>query len=137
MPQSPEQITKLRALFAASLKERDIPPVEVGRQLSKWIEGRPIAVVASELGLRDAGTIRQLVRLVSLPSDLHPLVAWGRREGTLSFSVAAEVARAKSTEEQRVLFRYALSNRSSKQTLQRLFRQTSDAGGSITDALDA
>jgi len=127
MSQDTEHILKLREVLARPPRERETPPVEVGRLLSIWMEREPISDIASKIGLRDVGTLRQFIRLTTLPADVQERVTWGRQSGELSFTVASEIARARSPAEQRHLAELALQHGWSKKDVQRALRDRTGA----------
>jgi len=86
------------------------------------MEREPISDIAGKIGLRDVGTLRQFVRLTTLPDDLQRLVTWGCKSGRLSFTVASEIARASSSAEQRRLADLALRDGWSKKDVQKALR---------------
>jgi len=124
-----EQILNMRAELAKSPRERGIPPVRVGQFLIAQTEREPIDEVAGKIGFRDVGTLRQFMRLTTLPDDLQRLVTWGRQPGMLSFTVASEIARARSSSEQRRLADLAIQNGWSKSDVQKALRNQTEKDG--------
>lgn len=124
-----DQILNIRAELAKPPREREIPPVEVGRVLSAQIDREPIVEVAERIGFRDLGTLRQFVRLTTLPTDLQQLVTWGRQPGKLSFTVASVISRARSANEQRHLADLAVQNGWSKSDVQKALRDRTEKDG--------
>jgi len=119
MCENTEQSLKLREVLAKPPRQREVPPVEVGRLVAVLASRQPLDGIAKAVGLRDTGTLRQLIRLTSLPPEVQRLVTWGRQSGKLSFTVASEIARTQSADRQRALTDAAIREGWSKKDVQR------------------
>lgn len=105
-------------------------PASRGRVvLGGQVDREPIDEVAGKIGFRDVGTLRQFMRLTTLPDDLQRLVTWGRQPGMLSFTVASEIARARSSSGQRWLAILSIQNGWSKSEVQKALRNRSENDG--------
>ena len=80
---------------------RPIGPVEVMKLLLKTITrgDQDIKATAECLELKDTSMLKKFMDLGKLPEEIWPLITWGSREGSLSFSVAAEIAKLKEQED--------------------------------------
>jgi hypothetical protein len=130
-----ELLASLKDTFARSPKQREMSPVEVGKRIQTLSKADGIEHVAKHVGLRDLGTLRLFVRLLDLPSDVHDSICWGRDQGKVSFSVAAEIARARSASDRRLLCEAAIEKRWSKSEVQGILRQAKSEGRRIADVL--
>lgn len=77
-------------------KNRRISPARAGRYIIKALEQTNINVLAEALGFNELSTLRKIIKVGSLPTNIASLVDWGTRRGSLSMSTAAELSRLKT-----------------------------------------
>jgi len=103
-------------------KERRIPPTEVARLMAIALQNTTKETLSQELQLDDPTMIGRFVRLVSVPSEFHPLITWGTGKGLISLTAASEAARVQHEADLRELLNaivsYGMSGREVKQSLQ-------------------
>ena len=83
---------------------RPLSPIEVGKYLQRARdEGVSLSECAKEVQLRGTGHIGRFLRILALPSDLHHLITWGRKDGGIGFSMAVELGLLKNASDQRAV----------------------------------
>ena len=118
-----DSIQLVRETLSLPPSERKLSPIQVGQQVQILCATHELVAIAEKVGLRDLGTLRQFLRVLALPKDVLGRIVWGRQTGQVSFSVAAEITRAKSVEDQRALINAAAESSWSKQDIQKLLRK--------------
>lgn len=126
-----EDKARLRASLKAGSADRPCSPLEVAELLAIWTRSEPLDAIVGEVGLRDASTLRQFIGLRSLPKEVQQKVIWGRQPGHISFSVAAEIARARGDAAMRALADDAIQNKRSKQDIKRILQHHRATGDPI------
>ena len=119
-------------------KNRRLSPIQVAQLLNHLyqIQGIPLNQIAQELQLKNSSILRRFLSLLSLPSELQPLVRWGTSPGYLSFSVAAEISRAKDFDKITLLAKDALENQRSKEEIRAILQCNLRGGGSLTECIE-
>jgi hypothetical protein len=85
--------------------------------------------------LKDSSILRRFISLLSLPSELQPLIIWGASPGYLSFSVASEISRAKENDKINILSKDALENQRSKEEVRAIVQCSQRGGGSLSQCI--
>jgi hypothetical protein len=119
-------------------KNRRLSPIQVAQLLNRLYQnqGIPLNQIAQELELKDSSILRRYISLLSLPLELQPLIIWGTSPGYLSFSVAAEISRAKEFDKITLLAKDALENQRSKEELRAILQCNLRGGGSLTECIE-
>ena len=112
---SPPEIGQLILSVGTHRSERPLAPIEVAKLIQKALDaGEKRKEIADRLYLNDTTILGHFTRLLSLPSQIQPLIGWGSDPTTLSFTVASGIARLESTQEQITLAKAALESQFNK-----------------------
>jgi len=119
-------------------KNRRLSPIQVAQLLNRLYQilGISLNQIAQELELKDSSVLRRFLSLLSLPHELQPLVSWGTLPGYLSFSVAAELSKAKDFDKITLLAKDALENQRSKEELRAILQCHQRGGGNLTECIE-
>src|SRR5271157_2217088 len=77
-------------------KSRRLSPFETATHLGIALRQTDVRTLAQALGFSDITTLLKIASLKDLPTDVAPLIEWGRAPGTVSMSTAAQLARLPS-----------------------------------------
>ena len=120
---------------------RRLSPAEVALLIQRALWSYDKAGLADALGLRDASMVGRFDALNQLDPDLRELVEWGSKPGSVSMSVASELAPIRPRGERRKAFKaaldYGLSKRDAQQLKQSHRREFGDMDDCIRAALNA
>jgi hypothetical protein len=116
-------------------KDRKLLPALAAKLLKEALAQQTIVEIAEDLELTETSTLRRIISLLRLPSELQPLIVWGRQPGYLSFSVAAEVARLTGPKDIQKLAAIALEQNFSKEEARAVVQRLSRAGLTIEEAV--
>jgi hypothetical protein len=118
-------------------KNRRLSPIQIAQLINRLhqIQGISLSQIAKELDLKDSSILRRFISLLSLPSELQPLIIWGTSPGYLSFSVASEISRAKENDRINILSKDALENQRSKEEIRAIIQCSQRGGGSLTQCI--
>jgi hypothetical protein len=132
---SPQEKALLLQSIGTHKKDRKLQPPQVAQLLAKAMRLQPIEDIASDLEMAETSTLRRILSLQRLPAECRPLVVWGGQPGYLSFSVAAELARA-SDQDLPSLLAAALEERFSKEEVRGILQRGRRSGEPIHRAMD-
>jgi hypothetical protein len=131
---SPEQQRDLILSLGVHKGERQLSPVEVAELFRKTIgAGTTAKELATEVML-NITMIPRFLRLLNLDPEVQHLIGWGGKN-EMSFSTAAEIARAKSAADQDYLTRAALENRLSKTEIIGIIEAQRKFGRPVSDCV--
>lgn len=114
---------------------RRLTPSQVGQHLQQALASSDLETLAHAIGFSDSTTVRKLIRLADLPSDVAPLIDWGSRTGTVSMSTAGELVRLPSQAERREAVKLAVTNRLTREEARQLAQLRERTGKPLTDCL--
>ncbi len=119
-------------------KNRRLSPIQVAQLLNRLyqIQGISLKEIAQELELKDSSILHRFISLLSLPPEIQPLINWGTSPGYLSFSVAAEISRAKESEKINLLAKDALENQRTKEEVRAIIQCNLRGGGSLSHCIE-
>ena len=109
---SPEERQGLLLSVGTHRDERSLSPVEVANLFAKVIaRGGSLSDCARAARLEGTMMVAHFLRLLKLPESVRHLVDWGRRSGTIGFSIGAELARLDDEVEEEEVVRGVLTYR--------------------------
>ena len=112
---SSSEIRQLILSVGTHRSERLLSPIEVANLIQKALDaGEKREAIADRLHLNDSTIIGRFKRLLSLPRQVQHLIGWGSDPATVSFTVAAEIARLGTSQERSDLAKIALENQFNK-----------------------
>lgn len=115
---------------------RPLAPVEAAELMDRVINaGTSLSELSQDLLLRDTSMIRRFLRLLSLNPDLRHLVGWGEKT-KISFSIASEIARLKSPNEQDVFTRATLEHGLSKKEVIQAIEARNKLNKSVDESIE-
>jgi hypothetical protein len=119
-------------------KNRRLSPIQIAQLVHRLYQTQGISLdrIAMDLDLKDSSILRRFISLLSLPSELQPLIIWGASPGYLSFSVASEISRAKENDKINILSKDALENQRSKEEVRAIIQCNRRGGGSINQCIE-
>ena len=132
---TPEEQQDLIMSVGVHKKSRRLSPCQVSRLLRKASTQQSLQDVALDVDLRDDTVLRKFMSLERLPPEIQALVSWGTQPGSISFSVAAEIARVDSIVEIGQLAAAAVEHRLSKEETRSVIQRQRRAGISLDQAL--
>ena len=117
-------------------RSRRISPCKVAQLLKKASAQQSLREIARDVDLRDDTVLRRLLSLLKLPPEVQALISWGKTPGTISFSVASEVARLVADEEIEQLAAAGIEHRLSKEEVRGIIQRKRRANVSLDRAVE-
>lgn len=117
------------------VKRRRATPMQSARLIERALTIDTLEEVAEHVNLQGTTILSKLISLNDLPSEVQGLIDWGRKDGGISFSVAAEIARLDGPSEMLALAKMAVEQRLSKSEVQAIVQRASREQCSLTDAV--
>src|SRR4051812_19259230 len=87
------EYTDLMMSVGTHRRDRRLVPIRVAELLRQALEHSDLQKITDELQLADTTIPNRFLSLLNLAPEVQGLVSWGTGKGTLSFSVASEIAR--------------------------------------------
>lgn len=117
-------------------RSRRTSPCRVAQLLEKASSQQSLREIARDVDLRDETVLRRLLSLLKLPPEVQALVSWGKAPGTISFSVASEIARLVTVEEIEQLAAAGVDYRLSKEEVRGIIQRKRRANVPLAQALN-
>ncbi len=123
---------RLSVGYGTHKKGRPLSPVEVGSLLKKArSEGATLDECAVAIQLDGTGHIGRFLRILELPEDIQHLIDWGSGSGFVGFTLAVELAKLESAEDQRALAQSILSSEVNSKEVRQIVQLRRRSGHSI------
>ena len=119
------------------VKRRRADPMRLARLLRKaHATGETLDEIADHVNLSGPTVLRKLLSLNKLPADVQNLIEWGSNDTGVSFSVAAEIARASTDADRRRLAQAAIEHRLSRSEVQAIVQRSILKGCDVRHATE-
>jgi len=117
-------------------KDRRLSPVQAGIYMKRALEVTDVEALAEALNFEDTTTMRKILRLADLPSELTPTIDWGTRKGSVSMSTAAELMRLDSEELVRTAIKAAVEHSITKEEARQIVQIRERSGDPIQQCIN-
>lgn len=108
---SAEEFKRLLLSIGTHRGERPLSPVEAAGLLRKAQDaGASASDCAKAVHLEGPTWIARFIKILDLPEDVYHLIDWGRRNGSIAFTSATEIARLTEDADQRTAIKAALEH---------------------------
>jgi DNA-binding transcriptional MerR regulator len=127
---------KLLLSVGSHRASRPLSPVEVAEALQLSLDaGSTLQEIAEFLHLESTSELTKFIRLLRLSRDVRHMVDWGRPKSAIGFTVASEVARLDSPDEQMQLCRAALEHQIGRAEMQQISQLHQRSGRAIGECV--
>jgi hypothetical protein len=134
---TPELAKKLILSAGTRLSNRPLSPIEVASAMKQAKEnGMTTKELADALYFEGTTMIGRYIKLLSLSTQIQPLIGWGSDASTLSFSTASEIARL-TPNEQTIFSRAVLSHQLGLSEVKQIVQIRQRLGKAIEQAIQA
>jgi hypothetical protein len=133
----PERLRDLILSVGTHRGDRPFSPIEVAESLTTSLNaGSTPLEIARTLGLEDTTMITRFRRLLTLAPDIRHLVAWRGSQASISLTVASEIARLPTQDDQRATGNAALTHNLTSSEVRQIVQIVLRGGNSASGAIE-